>query len=198
MKNSNFSAVYIAALVIGAILVLANSSDSLYQTIVIIVGVLFLLTSGYMLLSAFLRKDKTQADGTVIHTSRPWYLYVVAAAGIALGIWLLCMPGFFVGAIVYTFGVLMVIVGFLQVLFIYAGKRQATMSGWWYLTPWLVIAAGFVVIFMGPARLGKIANVVTGIALVIYGLNGLLSMGSSSLKNHKIDKLERKEAEGEN
>ena len=59
MKNSNFSAVYIAALVIGAILVLANSSDSLYQTIVIIVGVLFLLTSGYMLLSAFLRKDKT-------------------------------------------------------------------------------------------------------------------------------------------
>ena len=92
----------------------------------------------------------------------------------------------------------MVIVGFLQVLFIYAGKRQATMSGWWYLTPWLVIAAGFVVIFMGPARLGKIANVVTGIALVIYGLNGLLSMGSSSLKNHKIDKLERKEAEGEN
>ena len=190
MKNSNYSAVYIAALIIGAILVLANGSDHLYQGIVITIGVLVLATSGYMLISAFVRRNRPDLTGV----NHPWYLYVAGAAGLSFGIWLLCMPGFFIGAAVYTFGVVMVIVGFLQVLFIYAGKKRATMSGWWYITPWLVIAAGFVVIFIGPAKLGTAANIITGVALVIYGINGLLSVGTSTVKNKRIDREEAREA----
>lgn len=189
MKNSRFSAVYLAALIIGAILIIANGSDHLYQGIVITIGVLVLVTSGYMLISSFARRNRPDLTGV----QHPWYLYVAGVAGLAFGIWLLCMPGFFIGAAVYTFGVMMVIVGFLQVLFIYAGKRKATMSGWWYLIPWLVIAAGFVVIFIGPAKLGKVANIITGVALAVYGVNGLLSVGTSSVKNRRIDREEARE-----
>lgn len=189
MKNSRFSAVYLAALIIGAILIIANGSDHLYQGIVITIGVLVLVTSGYMLISSFARRNRPDLTGV----QHPWYLYVAGVAGLAFGIWMLCMPGFFIGAAVYTFGVMMVIVGFLQVLFIYAGKRKATMSGWWYLIPWLVIAAGFVVIFIGPAKLGKVANIITGVALAVYGVNGLLSVGTSSVKNRRIDREEARE-----
>ncbi len=194
MKNSNFSVLYLAALIIGIILIVANSSDHLYQGIVVTIGVLVLLTSGYMLISSFVRRNRPDITGV----SHPWYLYVAGIAGLAFGIWLLCMPGFFVGAAVYTFGVVMVVVGFLQVLFIYAGKRRATMSAMWYIIPWLVIAAGFVVIFVGPAKLGQAANIITGIALAVYGLNGLLSVGSSSVKNRRIDREEaRRKASAE-
>lgn len=190
MKNSNFSVVYLAALIIGAILVLANGSGHLYHGIVITIGVVVLLTSGYMLISAFVRRNRPDLTGI----SHPWYIYVAGIAGLAFGIWLLSMPGFFIGATVYTFGVLMVIVGFLQVLFIYAGKRNAHMSAAWYIIPWLVIAAGFVVIFIGPVKLGQAANIITGVALAIYGVNGLLSVGSSVLKNKRIDKAAARES----
>lgn len=188
MKNSNFLIVYLTALVVGAILILANSYSHLYQGIVVTIGILFLVTSAYMLISAFIRRKDPEGN----RLSRPWYLFVVALAGLAFGIWLLCMPGFFIGAAVYTFGVALVIVGFLQVIFIYAGKRRADMAGWWYIVPWLVVAGGFVIIFVGPSRLSHIANIIAGVMLVVYAVNGIFSVASSGLKNHKLDRADRK------
>lgn len=181
MKKPASLITYLAALVIGIILLSMHEKVELLQAIVVTIGILITIPSAMMLLSSFF--GKKNKDG--LRTFPAWYTIVVAVAGLVLGIWMIVMPSFFEAAMVYTLGVVLILVGAAQIIFITISARPYSANVLWYCVPVLVIAGGFIICFIGPKGLNTWATLVTGILLIVSGANGMASLGREC-------KLERK------
>lgn len=172
MKKPASLITYVAALVIG-ILLLSLHEINLLKSIVIAMGVLITVPSFLMFLSAFIgNKD---LDGRKVYPA--WYTILVAIAGLVLGIWMLVMPSFFMFAMVYALGVILILVGAAQIVFIKMAARPYGVNPWWYCIPILVVAGGFIICFLGPQGVNTWATLTTGILLIVYSANGLASFG---------------------
>ena len=191
MKKSASVVTYLAALVIGIILLSLHETQFLLKGVVVAMGILIVVPSALMLITSFIgRKDKYG------NRSFPaWYSVIVAIAGLVLGVWMLCMPGFFEAAMVYTLGVVLILVGAAQIMFVFMASRPFGANIWWYCIPILVIAGGFIVCFLGPQGVNTWATLTTGILLIVYSVNGLASVG----REYKVDhdrKLEGNDKKG--
>ena len=65
----------------------------------------------------------------------------------------------------------MLLCGIVQIIMLARGGRQTI--AWFYVTPLLTLIGGVVIIIIGPGGVTKIINIVTGIILLCYSLNGL-------------------------
>ena len=187
MKKSASLITYLAACVIGIILLALHEQVDLFKGIVIAMGVLITVPSAIMFFAAF--ASKRNSDGTITYPA--WYSIVVACAGLVLGIWMLVMPSFFEGAMIYTLGVVLILVGVAQVVFIYNASRPFGANPLWYCIPILVTAGGFIIIFIGPDPVNSWATITTGILLIVYAVNGLASFG----RECKVEKERRLEGD---
>ena len=180
MKKPASFITYLAALVIGVILLSLHDKVQLIDGIVIAIGILILVPSALMLASSFMgNKDKNGGK-----SFPAWYTIVVACAGLVLGIWMIVMPGFFNNAMVYTLGVVLILVGAAQIVFVTIAARPYGVNVIWYIVPVLVVAGGFIICFLGPKGDNTWACLTTGILLVIYAANGLASFG----REYKLEK----------
>ena len=158
--------IYFFSLAAGILLLLFAGSANLLSTIVIILGILLLLPSaGSLIVSLFPKKDETG----VRHYK--WYYMLSSLCGILFGVLLVAMPAFFAGYIIYTFGVILLLCGIVQIIMLARGGRQTI--AWFYITPLLTLIGGVVIIIIGPGGVTKIINIVNGIILLCYSLNGL-------------------------
>lgn len=181
MKKSSSIIAYVAALVIGIILLsLHETNERLMISIVRAMGILITVPSALMLISSFI--GKKTADAVKIYPA--WYSVLVAVAGLVLGIWMLCMPEFFMGAMVITLGVILILTGAAQFVFIYMAARPYGANPLWYIVPVLVIAGGFIICFIDPHQVYSGVTLATGILLVVYAANGLASFG----REYKLQK----------
>ena len=185
MKKSASLITYISACVIGIILLALHEQVELLKGIVIAMGVLITIPSAIMFFASF--KAKKNPDGTITYPA--WYSIVVACAGLVLGIWMLVMPGFFEVAMVYTLGVVLILVGVAQMVFIYNASRPFGPNPLWYCSPVLAIAGGFIIIFLGTRGTDVWATITTGVILIVYAVNGIASLGRE-YKTDKVRKLE--------
>lgn len=185
MKKSASLITYISACVIGIILLALHEQVELLKGIVIAMGVLITIPSAIMFFASF--KAKKNPDGTITYPA--WYSIVVACAGLVLGIWMLVMPGFFEAAMVYTLGVVLILVGVAQMVFIYNASRPFGPNPLWYCVPVLAIAGGFIIIFLGTQGTNVWATITTGVILIVYAVNGIASLGRE-YKTDKVRKLE--------
>ena len=185
MKKSASLITYISACVIGIILLALHEQVELLKGIVIAMGVLITIPSAIMFFASF--KAKKNPDGTLTYPA--WYSIVVACAGLVLGIWMLVMPGFFEAAMVYTLGVVLILVGVAQMVFIYNASRPFGPNPLWYCVPILAIAGGFIIIFLGTRGTNVWATITTGVILIVYAVNGIASLGRE-YKTDKVRKLE--------
>lgn len=183
MKKTSSLIAYLAALVIGIILLSLHEQVNLLLGVVIAIGVLITIPSFIMLISCFIGKKDEYGN----RNFPGWYTVVVAIAGLVLGVWMLCMPQTFESWMVYTLGVVLVLVGAAQLVFIYSASKPFGANPWWYCVPILVLAGGFILIFLGPEGTNVWATITTGILLIVYAANGLASLG----REHKVEK-ERK------
>ncbi len=174
MKNLTSIFSYIAALIIGVILLVFYSESMVLQGIVIALGILVALPSLIMLIRFLI--PKKMEDGEKVPT--PWYGIVVTIAGLAFGIWMLIAPSFFVSITVYTLAVILILSGISGWLFVSENARPYGGANiWWYCVPVLTILGGVVLCILGASALGQIANLVTGILLVLFAINGFTSYG---------------------
>lgn len=180
MKKTASLVTYIAACVIGIILLALHEQVQLFKGIVIAMGVLITVPSAIMFISSFF--SKKNPDGTI--TMPSWYSIVVACAGLVLGIWMLVMPSFFELAMIYTLGVILILVGLAQIVFFYNASRPYGANPLWYCIPVLAIAGGFIVIFIGPQGVNTWATIVTGIILIVYAVNGMAAWGREAKVDH--------------
>lgn len=101
MKSLNYALVSsLCALVIGILLV--TWPDVAVSYLVITIGVLFLIPGLVGLFSYLALLNKSKADAP-----RPVFP-IVALGSTLFGVWLIIMPSFFVGVLMYVLGILLV------------------------------------------------------------------------------------------
>ena len=183
MKNTQYLVSYIFTLIIGVLLLVYSRQTNIFEIIVVVIGICFIIPSLVGLYMGF--AGKKQTDGS--RKSRPWYIGTSAIAGLVGGVLLVAMPGFFVHYLIYTFGVILVVAGIIQILFLSAeGRDIGGMPTAWFIMPWIIVATGIAIIIIGPEKLADAATIVTGIALTLYSINGLLSASAHKLTTRRM------------
>lgn len=183
MLKTSYLYYYIAALLAGIALVVFNSTTSIYQIIIFTIGALVFLTSGLMLLTTIFPGKKAKKAGM---KPSP-FVWGSVAGGIIFGVLLMVMPGFFVDYLIYTFGILLIICGIMQITTISGGMRHLGISGWFLAMPIIAVMLGLVIIISGSQAAQSLIMILTGIALACYGINGIIDyVRRVSLKNKGI------------
>lgn len=173
MKNKPYVTTYIVGLVIGALLCIFYNRTNIFTLMVIIIGAIIILPSVIGIGKGF--AGKKESDGS--RKNLPWYTAVACIIGLVVGILLISFASFFAGYIVYTLGILLVIAGIVQIMCLVAESHDVGgLKVGWYGMPWLTVAAGVVIVCLGPEKIANFVTILTGIVLVLYGLNGLLSV----------------------
>ena len=160
---------------------------------VLIIGALIALPSLILLIMELMRKRPAEKAGYA--ETLKWSSVVAAVAGLAFGIWMLINPAFFVKAIIYTLGAILILVGLIQIISIYYASRPLRPAIGWFIVPILTLLAGCVIEFLGADKVASYAGLVTGIMLVIYAANGLASAGREAKESADVKQLEAKAAE---
>lgn len=193
MKNKPYVITYVLGLVIGALLCIFYNRTNIFTLMVIIIGALIILPSIFGIGKGF--AGKKEPDGT--RKNFPWYLAVVCILGLIAGILLISFASFFAGYIVYTLGVLLVIAGIVQIMCLVLESHDVGgLKKGWYWMPWITVAAGIVIVLLGPEKIANFVTILTGIVFVLYGLNGLFSvMAHHHAKKRVIRAEEKSEAE---
>ena len=196
MKGKSYVFTYVSSLVIGILLLIYHGHSELYSSIVVAIGALIAVPSLILLLTMlFHKRPATPASAgarAITVTSE-----VAAAAALAFGIWMMCTPNFFITAIIYTLGAILILVAFAQIAYVYQAARPFRPSAGWFIVPLLTLAAGVVIIVLGPQRVSACAGLVAGIALIVYAANGFASAGREARLQHDIDNMEREKTREE-
>lgn len=163
MKTMNYSVIRcICALVLGILLVVWPEAAIIY--LVIAVGVLFLVPG---LLSVFGYLSRGRQQGMP---------FPVAGLGSLLfGLWLMIMPAFFVGILMYVLGAVLVLAGVSQVVNLSAARSWTVVPGGFFVVPVLVLLAGIVVLF-NPFTAAAVPFIVLGVSSIVYGLSDLVNI----------------------
>lgn len=186
MKTKPYFLTYLSALIVGVLLLVFTGKADIFRWMVIIIGILFLLPSLWVIISGATGSKKngvrteyaTDATGGNNDTRRSHnvFLTVIGVCGLVFGVILLSMSGFFAQYIVYTLGVVLILCGLAQIVYMAAVSALAGVNRWFYLMPWLTLIAGIVVIFLGPDGVGNIITWLAGVFLVAYAVNGMVQM----------------------
>ena len=196
MKSRNYIVTYLSALIIGILLLIFYRQQALYQTIVIIIGALLAVPSLVLMITMLIRRPDPAARNAGANAVAG-VSTLASAAALALGIWMMCVPHFFISAIIYTLGAILLLVGLAQITFIFQASRPFRPSPVWFVVPGVTLAAGVVLILAGPARISAYAGLITGIVLVIYAANGFASAGREARLQHDMADMEREKEKEE-
>lgn len=191
MKNTQFTLTYTAALIIGALLLIFSGEANIFNIMVIIIGALIALPSAYGIIRGFAGKKGTgeKREGSPILTA------FESALGLILGVLMICIPSFFVHYLIYTLGILLILAGVLQIVStLNASRDMGGINGLLYIMPCLTMIAGLVIVIVGPEKIASIATIITGIVLVLYAINGLITSGMHFTTMRTIAKENAREA----
>lgn len=146
------------AAALGLSLVLWPQASMTYA--VILVGLLFFLP-GLLGLIALLRRGSNRSPLSP--------LYGVGSIGtLLMGVWLMIMPAFFAKAFFLVLGFVLVLGGLQQIIVLVDARRWATVSGWYYLLPAVLMGVGLYLLFSPQTLI-----VVLGWAVLVYALSEL-------------------------
>lgn len=172
MKTMNYSIIRcICALVIGVLLVTWPEAAIIY--LVITIGVLFLVP-GLISVFGYLTAGKQSSRS-----------FPVAGLGSLLfGLWLMIMPAFFVGILMYVLGAILVLAGISQIVNLSAARSWTVVPGGFFVIPVLVLIAGIVVLF-NPFTAATVPFIILGVSSIVYGLSDLISITRFREKKEK-------------
>lgn len=161
----------ICALVIGVLLVTWPEAAIIY--LVITIGVLFLVP-GLISVFGYLTAGKQSSRS-----------FPVAGLGSLLfGLWLMIMPAFFVGILMYVLGAILVLAGISQIVNLSAARSRTVVPGGFFVIPVLVLIAGIVVLF-NPFTVATVPFIILGVSSIVYGLSDLISIARFREKKEK-------------
>lgn len=84
-------------------------------------------------------------------------------------------PEWFVNILMYMVAVLMIALGFVQLLAMMSASRVINVGFFSFLLPLLIILLGILLI-VRPSFLGEMIGIVAGVSLMVYGVSELLSL----------------------
>lgn len=172
MSNKGNALVSLIVLALGVVFLwLCNRADFLHS-VVMLCGVAFILPAVISLLSMFFegKRNRQSAGLRLIQM-------VCGVGGLGLGACILLMPGTFRALLVFLFAALLIAGGAFQVFLVSHKSRPVNYPSWLLVVPIVVLVAGVVMLcieaFHNPEN-ERWVVVLTGVAFVLYGLNGLV------------------------
>lgn len=192
-KSSIFYGLLVMA--IGILLIVYCKHTQLLSWVVILVGASLTIPCIYTLVSTIISERKrTPVDGFNIRLTG-FGAIVASIIGIGVGIWLMCVPDFFIGFIAYAFGAILIIYGIYHLCVIIWLCAPAKLSGGFYIIPLLLIAAGVVILCTNVRTIQSTVILITGIGLVCSGFNSIIEYVGTSNAYRAIKAAEKKESE---
>lgn len=156
----------ICSLIIGVLLVVWP--DVAVSYLVISIGVLFLIPGLIGVFSYFSSNGK--GEGSVRK------MFPVPALGsVILGFWLMIMPKFFVGILMYVLGVLLVLAGLSQLMKLISVRNAVRVPFLMYFLSVLILVAGMLVL-INPFGAAEIPFMILGISAIVYALTDMLRL----------------------
>lgn len=159
-KNSVYRSVI--SIVLGLVLVLWPQVALTY--IVMLIGLTFLLIGLISFIIAY--RSKKDNSGKLVPFS--------GIGSMALGLLLLCMPGFFQAIFMFLLGFILVLAAVGQFISLAAARHFGHISPVSYVFPVLIFVAGLVVIFK-PFEISESVGMLFGIAAIFYGVTDLIN-----------------------
>lgn len=179
MNRKSWLSILITALV-GVLLIVFYNQGQILTWVVTLFGVCLIIPAAYNLYSTLrVRKqlqleEKTGSDGRRMPAASVSAAIVASVAGIALGIWMLLTPDFFVGLIVYVFGALLLVYGVYELIWAAWMARPFRMPVYFYLVPILMIIGGIVILCTTIRTMNQVMMLLTGILLLASAINSTL------------------------
>lgn len=192
MKSGNNWLTILIVFVVGVLLIVWHQRVDVLSWIVIAVGLMLVIPGLYSLISAMVRKKE---DGKISYSASSSTI-VACVGALALGIWMIVNPAFFVGLLAYIFAAILILYGIYHIVLIGFWSRPLVMPVWFYVIPVLMIAAGVVILCTDVRTIQSVVVLMTGIALVASAVNSLLETVSMSPARIKAADAPTRENEG--
>lgn len=193
MKNSasNWFTILLTA-VIGVLFIVWHNELSLFNWLIVAIGVLLVLPALFYLISAprGMRKTRNRQDGRLSFGQRSGFtgIMLMAVASLVVGVWMILDPSFFVKVVAYLFAASLVISGLYQIFSSAFMSRPYRMPWGFYIVPLLMVAAGVCIFCTSVSQLNSAVALITGILLVASAVNGALQcMAIYRLPLHEKD-----------
>ncbi len=190
MKNSASNwLTMIVVLIVGIVLIVCHNRIDLLNWLVVAVGVALIVPSLYSVGVALSnhREVKTLAqDEPQVRTAVRSTMWASVGA-IALGLWMVCVPGFFVGLVAYFFGAILVLYGIFHIVTIIMASKAYYMPWWFYIIPVLMIISGIIILCTDVRTMNEIVVLITGIALVASAVNSVFEFVGTNSRRRITD-----------
>ena len=148
----------ISAILLGALLILAPQNAIFY--VVITIGILFIIPGLLSIISYF----------TSNREKRPDTPFLLAGIGSLLfGVVLIAVPYFFVSALMYLLGIILLLGGIEQIVTLIRARKRTTIPAAFYVIPLLILTAGVLVLF-NPFKTAETLFILIGVTCLIYGV----------------------------
>lgn len=177
MKNGFNWLTVLVMFVVGILLIIWHDRLDVLNWIIMAVG-LALTVPGIYDLFLSLRKHDTGRKGQV-RNQLSGSTTIVSIGAIALGIWMLVSPGFFVGVMAYAFGAILIFLGIYHIAIIAYLSRPLVLPGFLYIIPVLLIVAGLIILFSSVRTIQSVVVIIMGISLVASAVNSLFEYTSA-------------------
>jgi uncharacterized membrane protein HdeD (DUF308 family) len=175
LQSSVFRA--LCAIIIGALLI--KFPDNTVKGITVAIGVLFLISGLISCVTYFWSKRHVSeykvydVEGNLVAGEQPPFPIVGIGSAI-LGLILSLSPTFFVSALMYIIGAILVLGAINQYMGLLSGRRYGHISLWYWIMPTLILLTGIYVMVKPMAPL-NMAMLVLGWCTLVYGIVELIN-----------------------
>lgn len=177
-----------AVLVLLAGIVLVFFRNTVVETMVMILGGMFLLAA---ILNLCLQLGKTKpSEGNRKGSSLVGLLTAIASG--ALGVWMLIEPASLVNLLVYLFAALIIIGGVYQICTLGFSYRPIRFPFGFYILPILMVVFGIVMLIMGPDKFTSSLTLIIGICLIVYAVSMFIEIGGVTAFRRTVKQSEEK------
>lgn len=174
MKTLNYAMSRgICAAIVGVLLVAWPEAAILY--LVIAVGALFLIP-GLVSVMSYLTQGRRSG------MSFP----LVSVGSLLFGLWLMMMPAFFVGILMYVLGAMLVFAGIHQIVTLANAGGRTPVSAAYYAVPVLVLLAGLLVL-INPFAAASVPFIILGVSCVVYGVADVINLLRFRRKERQVE-----------
>ncbi len=157
----------LCVILLGVLMVVLR--ESLMPVIIQIIGAIFMLSGVISLFNIYVLYTRGLSKSFDVAV-----LAFAGVAGVALGVWLLLSPAFFLALLMMLLGLLLLLVGFYQLVTLLAARRRVGVPWAMYVVPLLLLVAGVVVI-VDPFEAAGVPFFVAGVAAILSGVSELVA-----------------------
>ncbi|MCH5318794.1 MAG: DUF308 domain-containing protein [Paramuribaculum sp.] len=174
LGNNWFTAVIV--FIVGVALIVLHSRLDVLSWLVRLVGCMLVIPSvcNLILQAVHSVKHKIPVSASVL---------ILAIASLALGIWMLATPAFFVNFFSFLLGAILIVYGIIHIIIIARLNKEFVMPFWFYVIPLLMIVAGVVIVATDIHTKNEIVVLIMGIALISSSVNTFLELYGGTSRN---------------